>query len=265
MVPSFWEWRSLGEGPVVASAIHDGHELRPEVAERLALSEADRRREEDPFTVEWTAVAPHRILVSRSRFEVDLNRPREKAVYLVPEDAWGLRLWKEPPTGKILQDSLREYDAFYAGVEERLRELERRHGRFVLYDIHSYNHRRGHPAAPPEDAGKNPQVNVGSASADRGRWGRLIERFVADLGAADFMGARLDVRENVKFFGGNFPRWVHRTFPETGCALALEFKKIFMDEWSGVAEPEKIEAIRAALAATVPGVLEELKRMKRPR
>lgn len=261
MVQPFWEWRSLGEGPLVASAIHDGHELRPEVAERLALSAAERRREEDPFTVEWTAVAPHRILVSRSRFEVDLNRPRDRAVYLAPEDAWGLRVWKEPPSEKILRDSLREYDAFYAGVEERLRGLERRHGRFVLFDIHSYNHRRGHPAAPPEDTEKNPQVNVGTASADRARWGRLIERFVSDLSAADFLGTRLDVRENVKFFGGNFPRWVHKAFPETGCALALEFKKIFMDEWSGVPDPKKIEAIRAALAATAPGVLEELAKM----
>ncbi|MBZ0123484.1 MAG: N-formylglutamate amidohydrolase [Roseovarius sp.] len=249
----------------MASAIHDGHELRPEVAERIALSEEERRREEDPFTVEWTAVAPHRILVARSRFEVDLNRPRGKAVYLASEDAWGLRVWKEPPTEKILEESLREYDAFYAGVEAELRALERRHGRFVLFDIHSYNHRRGHAAAPPEDAAKNPEVNVGTASADRARWGGLIERFVADLRAADFMGTRLDVRENVKFFGGNFPRWVHKTFPDTGCALALEFKKIFMGEWSGIPDPRRIEAIRGALAATVPGVLEELERMGSPR
>lgn len=265
MAQVFWEWRSLGDGPLVASAIHDGHELRPEVAEALALSEADRRREEDPFTASWTEVAPHRILVFRSRFEVDLNRPREKAVYRLPEDAWGLRLWREETSDSLVERSLAEYDAFYSGVEARLRDLEKRHGRFVLFDIHSYNHCRTGPDAPPEPPEKNPEVNVGTASADRALWGPLIERFVSELRSADFLGMRLDVRENVRFFGGNFPRWVHKTFPETGCALALEFKKIFMDEWSGVPDPVKIEAIRKALATTVPGVLAELQKLGRPR
>lgn len=258
MAATFWEWRNSGEGPLVASAIHGGHELRVEVAACLALSEADRLREEDPFTEKWTAVAPHRIQVFRSRFEVDLNRPREAAIYRKPEDAWGLKLWRQQLPESAVEKSLAEYDRFYAGVESRLREIEARFGHFVIFDIHSYNHRRSGPDAAPEAEEKNPEVNVGTASADRGLWGPLIERFVAELGAADFLGRRLDVRENVKFFGGHFPRWVHRSFPKTGCALALEFKKIFMDEWSGVADPGKIEAIRIALAATVPGVLEEL-------
>ncbi|MFO1464031.1 MAG: N-formylglutamate amidohydrolase [bacterium] len=259
----FWEWLEIGEGPLVASAIHDGHQLRPEVAEGIALSELERLREEDPFTSLWTEVAPQRIRVYRSRFEVDLNRPRAQAVYLRPEDAWGLRVWREEPAESLLTASLVEYDAFYAGVEARLRELVRRHGRFVLFDIHSYNHRRGGPEATPEDPEENPEVNVGTGSLDRVRWGSLVDRFIADLRAADCLGAALDVRENVKFFGGNFPRWVHRTFPETGCALALEFKKIFMDEWSGAPDRARIEAIRAALAATVPGVLAELEKMGR--
>ena len=39
----------------------------------------------------------------RSRFEVDLNRPREEAVYRVPEDCWGLDVWR----GGRLDSSLR--------------------------------------------------------------------------------------------------------------------------------------------------------------
>ena len=35
---------------VVATAIHDGHALRPEVQAAMALTEAERLREEDPFT-----------------------------------------------------------------------------------------------------------------------------------------------------------------------------------------------------------------------
>ena len=39
----------------------------------------------------------NRIIVNRSRFEVDINRPRDKAVYITPEDAWGLHIWKNIP------------------------------------------------------------------------------------------------------------------------------------------------------------------------
>ena len=75
---------------MVAVALHDGYEVRPEVAALLAVTETDRWREEDPFTATWTEIGNIRIVAKRSRFEVDLNRPKEKAVYLKPEEAWGL-------------------------------------------------------------------------------------------------------------------------------------------------------------------------------
>lgn len=78
-------WRIYsGDGPLVATAIHPGHHVRSEIRERLALPEDKRLNEEDPFTGPFTAVAPTRIVVERSRFEVDLNRPRENAVYRRP-------------------------------------------------------------------------------------------------------------------------------------------------------------------------------------
>ncbi len=104
MVDRIWEL-SEGDGPIVATAIHDGHALREEVSALTALSDASRLQEEDPFTGEWTKVAPTRVVATRSRFEVDLNRPREKAVYAVPADAWGLELWKAPPSESLLARS----------------------------------------------------------------------------------------------------------------------------------------------------------------
>jgi N-formylglutamate deformylase len=250
-----------GNSPLVATAIHDGHGLRDEVAEIMLLGEADRLREEDPFTGGWTTVAPTRMVSLRSRFEVDLNRPREKAVYLEPEDAWGLHIWREKPSPEIITRSLAQYDAFYAEVKQLLTSLEHRFGRFVVFDLHSYNHRREGPRGPMSDRASNPEVNIGTGTMDRARWAPLVDRFIADLRAFDFLGRHLDVRENVKFFGGQFPRWIHENFPESGCAIAIEFKKFFMDEWTGQPDPagKQLEAIRQALAATVPGVLEVLK------
>ena len=70
-----------GEGPLVATAVHAGHAVRDNVFAQLALDDGERLREEDPFTDAWMEIAPIRVVALRSRFEVDLNRPREKAVY----------------------------------------------------------------------------------------------------------------------------------------------------------------------------------------
>jgi len=255
-------WRlNKGDGPLVATAIHDGHEVRAELTELLALDEDERLREEDPFTADWTSVADNRVVGLRSRFEVDLNRPREKAVYLTEEDAWGLKVWKSRPGPEIVLRSLSGYDNFYSEVGSFFRELEDIYGHFVVFDLHSYNHRRSGPDGIPADPAYNPQVNIGTATMDRKKWAPIVDRFIADLRAFEFNGRHLDVRENIKFKGGQFPRWIHENFPESGCAIAIEFKKFFMDEWTGKPDNEQMERIRSAITFTVPGVIAGLKRL----
>ena len=257
-------WRmTRGEGPIVAAAIHDGHDVRYEVRKALAISPADRLREEDPYSGPWTEIAPTRVVGRRSRFEVDLNRPREQAVYLKPEDAWGLTVWDKPPAPRLIERSLAEYDSFYQAMHELLTELQQRHGHFFVYDLHAYNHRRNGPAAPPADSDANPEVNIGTGTLDRAYWAPVVDRFIDDLRAFDFLGRRLDVRENVKFVGRGFPKFVHEKFPRSGCAIAIEFKKFFMDEWTGELFPKQQRAIVEALRSTVPGVIETLAAMHR--
>jgi N-formylglutamate deformylase len=249
-----------GEGPLVATAIHDGHAARPEIEALFAIDEATRLREEDPFTGPIAAaLAPTTLIATRSRFEVDLNRPRQDAVYRTREAAFGLEVWHRPPSEDVVERSLAVYDAFYAGLERVLRERERRHGRFVVLDIHSYNHRRDGAGGAAADPAKNPEVNVGTGTLDRARWGDLVERFVADLRRGDAALGTLDVRENVKFRGGEMSKWIHRTFPGTGCALAVELKKTFMDEWTGALDEARHAGLARALAATVPGLLASLR------
>jgi len=69
-----------GQGPLLATSVHDGHEMRESLLPLLALSDAERLREEDPFTSQWTSVCPNRIVPRRSRFEVDLNRAPSQAI-----------------------------------------------------------------------------------------------------------------------------------------------------------------------------------------
>ena len=250
-----------GNGAVVAAAIHDGHAVRDELVSLFALHEDQRLQEEDPCTGSWTSVADTRIVGPRSRFEVDLNRPREKAVYLLPEDAWGLNVWREPPAAAVIARSLAEYDAFYEEVERVLGDLQRICRHFVVFDLHTYNHRRDGADGPAAPEAGNPEVNVGTGTMDRQRWDPLVTRFLADLRGVDFLGRHLDVRENIKFKGGHFGRWIHERFPESACCLAIEFKKFFMDEWTGTVDPQQVQAIEQALRATVPGVTQELSRL----
>ena len=85
--------------------------------------------------------------------------------------------------------------------------------------------------------------------------------FIETMRGFDFPGGSLDVRENVRFFGGNWPRWIHDNFPDTGVAIAIEFKKFFMDEWTGEPDEQCIEAVGDALRFTVPAVLDALRRL----
>jgi hypothetical protein len=250
----------LGDSPIVATAVHCGHELRPELQEICALSDSERFREEDPFTDVLASVAPTHWAPQVSRFEVDLNRARHEAVYKIPEDAWGLNLWKRNLPEAFIEDSLNFYDAYYRELKNLLTQTEKKFGAFVVLDIHSYNFRRHGPDKPPEDPGKNPEVNVGTGTMDRNDWAPLVDRFIADLRKFDLNGSSLDVRENIKFRGRQGPSFVHQHFPGKGCALALEFKKIFMDEWTGQLNRPVLEQLRAALRSTLPGILEELKK-----
>lgn len=249
-----------GSGPLLATSIHDAHTIRDSLHPHLELTDSERLREEDPFTGLWATVCPNRVVARRSRFEVDLNRAPAQALYKKPEDAWGLRVWRTPLSDAAVAKTMSEYRAYYSAVQEILEDLEREYGRFVVLDLHSYNHRRDGALAPPADPRLNPDVNVGTGSMDRARWGHLVDRFITDLGAQSVLGHRLDVRENVRFQGGYLCRWVHDHFPVTGCALAIEVKKFFMDEWTGEPEAAALAAIQSALAATLPGLVEELDR-----
>jgi len=251
--------------PIVSTAIHDGHELSVDHLRLFALSEKDRLREEDPFTGVWAKMSENHIVARKSRFEFDLNRPPENAIYLSPSDAWGLNVWKTEPPEAVTQHALKQYTAIYESIHEGLSHLIKRVGKIVILDFHSYCHRRKGADAPPDDPLLNPEINIGSGTMDRNYWAPVVDRFMNDLKAFDFMGRQLDVRENIKFRGGYFPTWIHNNFPESACCISVEFKKFFMDEWSGVPDWDLIGAITDMLHETVPGLMEEISNMNESR
>src|SRR4029079_3947295 len=107
---------------------------------------------------------------------------------------------------------LADYDMFYEAAEAALRALVQMHGRIVVLDLHTYNHRREGCDRQIANPRENPEVNIGTGSMDRRRWAPVVDGFISDLRNQSFLGRRLDVRENVKFRGGHFSRWIHETF-----------------------------------------------------
>ena len=246
--------------PIIVAAIHDGHEIRKELKEYLALNEQARLREEDPFTGKWLSISDNTITTETSRFEVDLNRPREKAVYLKPEDSWGLKVWKSELPEEYYKDSIKKFDIFYTELEKQINHLLEKNKYVVVYDLHSYNYKRNGADAPPEDDIQNPELNLGTGTLDRKFWAPVIDRFITDSRTYNFMGRNIDVRENIKFKGGYLARWIHQKYPKSVCSLSIEFRKFFMDEWTGLPDKEIIAEIGKLLTFTVDGLLEELKK-----
>ena len=243
--------------PVVATAIHAGHDLRPAVASCTALDDATRLREEDPFTDLLTSVGGSTAVAHRSRFEVDLNRSRGEAVYQTPEDAWGLELWRETLPAEEIERSRDLYDDFYFELGRRLDTLAERGPSSCSTCIRTTT---GGTAPISRRPGRNePRGQRRYRCARPSALGPRRRRFLETLADQKVCGHRLDVRENVRFRGGELSRWVDRRYRGRGCALAIEFKKVFMDEWTGEPDQGHLEELRGALAVVVLALIEDLR------
>lgn len=253
-------WKLVqGDSPLMAVAPHDGHTVRNELLPYYNLNEHERLYEEDPFTAEWAKIAPTYLVGTHSRFEVDLNRPPDMAIYQTPEQAWGLEVWKTPLPDEIIQRTMGNYHAFYEVYLNILREIEAKYGYVIVLDFHSYNHRRDGADEPPALAELNPEINIGTSNMDSNYWRDILDRFTEDLRDYNYMGQQLDVREDIRWRGGPISWFVHDNFPQTGVSINIEVKKFFMDEHTGEPDWEHIDTLKGAFQSTLPNLLDAMK------
>ncbi len=237
------------KSPIVCTAIHNGHDISLEVLKNLAVTEDIRLMEEDPYTERFTEFSSNTIIGRASRFEVDLNRSIEKCIYQKPEDAWGIQTRKESPSDLTISQSLKKYREFYSSAKSHFAKLEKKFGRFFVYDIHSYNHNRMGSEADFDDPKLNPEIIIGTNNMPE-KWFPLVDEIQHKLTSFDYFGRSLDARINVKFPGGHFSRWIHNNFPDSACCIAIEFKKIWMNEWTGDVYEDKLNKLIEALNST---------------
>ncbi|MCB5266259.1 MAG: N-formylglutamate amidohydrolase [Candidatus Cloacimonetes bacterium] len=222
--------------PLLALAIHNGHRLPEGLLPYTEISAEDRFREEDPHTGSIAQHYANHIVLETSRFAVDLNRRPDKAVYQNPEDAWGLTVRNGVVPHSLLAGLRYSYQSWYATLQYQIDRMLCQHPVVVVLDLHSYNHRRGGPDAEPDPQEKNPDIILGRSNMSEDYY-PLIEDLRLRLDGQDLAGRSLDVRCDVKFPGGQLPRFLNERYDGKVICVAVEFKKIFMDEHSGVLNP----------------------------
>ena len=259
MVDQIWELTQAYDSPLMAVASHDGHLVRDELLPYFNLNEQERLYEEDPFTGEWAKIATTHLIGTHSRFEVDLNRSPEIAIYQTPEQAWGLTVWKEPLPQSIIDRTMANYHTFYETYLDVLQTIESKYGYVIVLDFHSYNYRRDGGDKPPAPVVDNPEINIGTSNMNVIYWREILDRFSEDLRDYNYMGRQLDVREDIRWHGGPISRFVHNNFPQTGLSINIEVKKFFMDEHTGDPDWIQINMLKEAFQSTIPNLLDAIK------
>jgi hypothetical protein len=219
--------------PYVCAAIHDGHQFRKELWDYCSHSEYDRWYEEDPMTLQMIQHQPIVLAGRDSRFEYDLNRDPENAIF---ETAWDKVLWKKPLTGAMKDRSLKKHADFYTVTSALIKKLETKFSHCIVYDIHSYNWKRWDREVPT--------FNLGIANIDVTRFGVSIEQWrslLSEVNLPNNLNNGADC--NNTFFGhGYFLKFITKSFKNT-LVLATEVKKIYCDELTQTIYPEVVKSL----------------------
>jgi len=228
--------------PYVCGAVHDGHQFRKDLWDNCLHSEYDRWYEEDPETKNM--VISHPILISGcdSRFEYDLNRDPENAVF---DTAWGKQLWRNPLPEEEKAKSLQKHTNFYKVVKALISKIEEKFGVCVVYDMHSYNWQRWDREVPT--------WNLGTSNIDNNRFGEQVESWRQMLASIELPNnIKQTAKVNDTFQGnGYFLKFITNTFENT-LVLATEIAKVYCDEYKQVIYPEVVAAVEQQLEALIP-------------
>ena len=226
----------------VCGAVHDGHQFRKELWDNCIHTEYERWFEEDPETKNMVSSHPIVIAGCDSRFEYDLNRTTEEAVF---ETAWGKQLWKQPLAEDQKQKSLNKHHNFYKVVEALISKLEEKFDVCIVYDMHSYNWKRWDREVPT--------WNLGTSNLDNNRFGDTIELWRQSLSEITFPHhIKQTAKINDTFQGnGYFLKFITKNFKNT-LVLATEIAKIYCDEYDQIIYPEVVAGVEKQLRKRIP-------------
>ncbi|MCK4852709.1 MAG: N-formylglutamate amidohydrolase [Bacteroidales bacterium] len=212
-------------------SMHSGHRVRREILEFLTVDAENRYREEDPFMDRFISDFPLRIYGRDSRFEYDLNRNPYKAIYDFDKPKWGLKVWNREIPEKERVESIKKHREFHGLLELVCKYLLQQHRYALLFDLHAYCYQREIKQEWYED--ERPEINIGTRAVNREIFDPAINCFIKNLYKTRIDGHPMRISENEIFLGGYLSRHLSRIYHDQLLVLSLEYKKIFMDEWTG--------------------------------
>lgn len=233
--------------PFVCGAVHDGHQFRKSLWKNCLHTEYERWYEEDPCTKKMVQDFPIVVAGLDSRFEYDLNRPPETAIF---DTAWGKKLWQSPLSQNEKEHSLDKHANFYKVVHALMAKLETSFQNVIVFDMHSYNWKRWDREVPV--------WNLGTSNIDNDRYGGLVESWRSKLESISLPnGIKTTSKVNDTFQGnGHFLKYITKNFDNT-LVLATEISKVYCDELTGVIFPEVVAAVEEQLKLLIPEMVKE--------
>ena len=224
------------------AAVHNGHQFRKELWDNCIHTEYERWYEEDPETKNMVSSHPIVIAGCDSRFEYDLNRDPENAVF---ETAWGKALWHEPLSEEKKNRSIDKHANFYKVTHALISKLEEKFGIAIVYDMHSYNWKRWDREVPT--------WNLGTSNVDNDRFGDDIELWRQSLSEIKFpKQIKSTALINDTFQGnGYFLKYITQNFKNT-LVLATEIAKIYCDKYDYLIYPEVVASVEHQLKTKLP-------------
>jgi N-formylglutamate amidohydrolase len=222
-------------------AMHAGNRVRSSLNSNMAATEKERFREEDPYTDRFLKELPIQIIARDSRFEYDLNREPARAIYSYDREMWGIRVWRNKLSAEEKRPSLDKHQEFHDLMDVVVEYLLRQGTHSMLLDMHSFCYLREETTPWYKDPG--PEINIGSKVVDREVFGEVIEDFKHHLSGLTIDGHPIRVAENEVFAGGYLARRLSKAHPNRLLVLAMEYKKIFMDEVTGEVYDEKLDVL----------------------
>jgi hypothetical protein len=223
-------------------AVHDGHQFRRELWDNCLHTDYDRWYEEDPETKNMVQSHPIVIAGLDSRFEYDLNRAPDTAIYT---DAWGKQLWKSPLPEAQKKRSLKKHINFYKVVYALIKKLEEKFGICIVYDMHSYNWKRWDREVPT--------WNLGTSNIDNNRFGDSVESWRQSLSEMKLPNKIKSTSLINDTFQGNgyFLKFITNSFENT-LVLATEIAKVYCDEYNYITYPEVVDVVTQELQERLP-------------
>jgi len=227
--------------PAMSAAIHDGGNLRQELADNCLLSQAERYYEEDPYTGSFIEQQPITLIAHDSRYEYDLNRTTDECVY---ETAWGKEIWKAPLSAEAIATSKEKHAQFYRIVSAVVEALAEDYGQCIVYDNHSYNYRR-------HERNDLPVFNLGTTSVKSDSWRPVIDAWLKALQDMSVDGTDITAAENDIFYGKGFLAGHCHGLYDNVLVLATESKKVFMNELTGEADKVVLPSLQKMYNQTI--------------